>query len=368
MDKNRDQVKALEKSLEKISTENELLRQKISRIESKDKVLAQAGFYLAKNAGEIFIGKKLKSAVLGVLTELDQKKSPSKESLSELIACAFWRITRVGIFAIIFAVIPSLVLIMQTFLLKQQNDTINNQYKLIEEQGELMKNQTEASEVEVISNILQFLDPDDSFRSQLAISQLSEYGVKGTSVLLNVVSQISFDEFDELEGLEKLEEIKKLEKLEKLAWESLFQQDRLHTSRDIVEVLTSYIMYANRLYQSSKSLDRTLAGDYYIEINSLTNFSTYCYGIKQRLMKDEKLKTELYETARSVSLINYFLRSAKNWSENINMKNEYDYLDLIKQFDELFLLINRKEKIASESLVVDSLSDSIYLDNRWGFK
>lgn len=132
------------------------LEQQVSRLrEQLDKEKAKQSFrkkskrYLfSKKAAFMIIGKGLKTSLFRLYGELPDKVS--KDTFADVSAHVIWRITRIGIFTVLIAAIPLLVLFVQTLILskqnslfKTQNDLFSLQLQQVEQQNDLIKGQNQ---------------------------------------------------------------------------------------------------------------------------------------------------------------------------------------------------------------------------------
>lgn len=120
-----DRIKELEK-------ENERLKHDLERIKSISSKQSKQKRGFLKFIGHTFAGKRLKQSIYKFLDEYNKQQHVTRNTLSDLLASILYRLTRIGLFTILFAVLPSLLLIQQNFLLKQQNRKIQDQNHLAE--------------------------------------------------------------------------------------------------------------------------------------------------------------------------------------------------------------------------------------------
>ncbi len=119
---------------------------------------------VAESSTRLMIGKGLKSGFRQLLDELPDGKV-SKDTIAEIMTHTIWRITRIGTFAILMAVAPLLILIVQTGILNRQNDKLDTQNGLIGKQNQRLDQQINLEEgnrrsslVFFMSNIMDKLD------------------------------------------------------------------------------------------------------------------------------------------------------------------------------------------------------------------
>lgn len=121
----KDYIKQLEK-------ENQELKVELQQIKtnSAQKQKAKRGFI--KFIGLTFAGRKLKKSIYKVLDQYNRDRFVTREAISDLLASIVYRFTRIGLFTLIFALLPFILLIQQNILLKQQNQKIQDQNFLSE--------------------------------------------------------------------------------------------------------------------------------------------------------------------------------------------------------------------------------------------
>jgi len=134
-----------------LEKENKRLKEALDSIENKKKEKWSNRYKLTKNLSGKFLGVKLKNAINAFFTELQEDKTVSKDTASDLLAALFMRITRVGAFIIITSLLPTLLILLQVYYLKNQN-------RLITGQNARMKQQTFLQEAERRSFMIGILD------------------------------------------------------------------------------------------------------------------------------------------------------------------------------------------------------------------
>jgi uncharacterized protein YjbI with pentapeptide repeats len=117
------------------SLQKEIDKLKREKINSRSR-----NFWLLKKLGTFFIGTNLKRSILNFIDEFN-KKALTKDTLADLTANIIKRLTRVGAFALILAVLPTLLLYFQNRLINIQNTKIEEQTKLFETQTRLLDKQ-----------------------------------------------------------------------------------------------------------------------------------------------------------------------------------------------------------------------------------
>ena len=120
-----DEIKSLKQ-------ENKKLRSQLQAIADKKDRKKGVWFWLIRKSSVPLLGAKLKGSIQTALSEYKEEKTVSVDTLSNVISHLIWRLTRIGLFAFIVAVIPVLILVAQTWLVTHQNELIGNQNTLIE--------------------------------------------------------------------------------------------------------------------------------------------------------------------------------------------------------------------------------------------
>ncbi len=118
--------------IERLKTENKLLQDKLDKINKVSQKKRKFKWWLLKKSGTPILGNKLKKSINNALNEYKEYKTVSTDTVSDVSSSVIWRVTRVGLFAFLFAVVPSLVLLYQTKLIMNQNNLITSQNNLVE--------------------------------------------------------------------------------------------------------------------------------------------------------------------------------------------------------------------------------------------
>lgn len=114
------------------------------------RLFAPKGWYL-RGGVAFLLGPGLKNAIQKLLEELPGKVQ--KETIAEVATHVIWRLTRVGVFAMILGLVPFILLWQQNRLLQQQNERIYQQTFLIE-------GQRRSSLIFMMSNIMDKVDEE----------------------------------------------------------------------------------------------------------------------------------------------------------------------------------------------------------------
>ncbi len=118
--------------INQLEQENQQLKAKLEKIQDLSKKKTKRRLGAARFFGHAIAGKKLKKSIYKLLNEYNAQKNVTRETLSDFLASLIHRITRIGIVTILFAVLPSVLLLHQNTLLNQQNKKIQDQTHLAE--------------------------------------------------------------------------------------------------------------------------------------------------------------------------------------------------------------------------------------------
>lgn len=118
--------------IEELEQENQALKAKLDHIQSLSKQKNKRRLGILKFIGGAVAGRKLKRSIYNVLEEYNTQKHVSRATFSDFLASLIQRITRIGVVTILFAVLPSILLIQQNILIKKQNKKIQDQTFLAE--------------------------------------------------------------------------------------------------------------------------------------------------------------------------------------------------------------------------------------------
>lgn len=115
-----------------LERENLQLKEEIKSLKSNSEQKQKVKKGFVKFLGLTFAGKRLKKSIYLVLSQYNQERFVSREALSDLLASIVYRLTRIGVFTVVVALLPFILLIQQNLLLKQQNEKIQDQNYLAE--------------------------------------------------------------------------------------------------------------------------------------------------------------------------------------------------------------------------------------------
>lgn len=139
--------------IERLKTENKILQDKLDQLEKGKKRKKRLFSWLFKKASTPIIGSRLKKSISNAINEYKEYKTVSVDTVSDVSSNVVWRFTRIGLFAFFFAILPSTIMIIQTWLVVNQNGLVRNQNNLVE-------SQRKSSLVFVMDNVLSDLNTE----------------------------------------------------------------------------------------------------------------------------------------------------------------------------------------------------------------
>jgi len=151
-----ERIKELEK-------ENLKLKNHLKKLQKSDKSNQKKWNFFLKLIATYFAGKKLKNSIYNSIQEFNEHKIISLNTTSDLIASLIRRLTRVGVVALIFALLPTTILIYQNRLLKIQN-------KKIQEQTYLAEASRRSAQMFIMSDVLSDLNNELEVKNQGSLS------------------------------------------------------------------------------------------------------------------------------------------------------------------------------------------------------
>lgn len=166
----------IEERLSQLEAENQKLKEQLDRQENKKKNRRKLGWNFLKRSSGMILGAQLKKSIEKFLDEIAEQQRVSRETLSDLLSSIIIRLTRVGFLLILTAVLPSILLIFQTYYLGKQNTLITGQSEMFKQQNTRLDQQTYLQEAErrgqtllIMDNMLKEISTDVSRSSANAI-------------------------------------------------------------------------------------------------------------------------------------------------------------------------------------------------------
>lgn len=148
--------KSEEKRLRKLQEENLKLRAELKAMKAGRKSQEAMATWMGRHITNFFVGKGLKGALLRLYNELPGRVS--KDTMADVSSHVIWRMTRLGIYAILIAVIPLMVMGIQTYILDIQNEKLEVQNQLILNQNRRLDQQIHLDEANRRSSFVFLMD------------------------------------------------------------------------------------------------------------------------------------------------------------------------------------------------------------------
>ncbi|WP_075344313.1 pentapeptide repeat-containing protein [Tenacibaculum agarivorans] len=155
-----------EEEIAQLQEENEVLKQQLKRIDEKKAKSLRFKFFLTKKVATFFIGRNLKESIQSAIIEFNEDKKLSKDTIADVTANIIWRLTRIGIVGLLIALLPTVLLVQQNWIITKQNKLFEKQNEKIEIQTQLEEASRRSSQMfimgEVLSDINKELENKDS--------------------------------------------------------------------------------------------------------------------------------------------------------------------------------------------------------------
>jgi len=145
------------KRIKQLEKENAELKEQLSN-QTTEKT--KRGWWITKTIGNWFMGGTLRKALNQSIDELKTDGKLSQETGVHLGASIFERFTRIGLFAILAALIPILILCTQTWILNNQNELLSKQNTRLDQQTYLQEADRRSSLVFLFNNIMDAIDKE----------------------------------------------------------------------------------------------------------------------------------------------------------------------------------------------------------------
>jgi len=144
--------------IEEILAENEKLKNILGEQDERKKRRRNLGWNFLKRSSGYVLGSELKKSIERFLEEMAEQQRVSRETLSDLLTSIIIRLTRVGFLLVITAILPSILLIFQTYYLAKQNTLITGQSEMFRQQNNRLDQQTYLQEADRRGQTLLLMD------------------------------------------------------------------------------------------------------------------------------------------------------------------------------------------------------------------
>ncbi len=238
--------------LEQLQAENKQLKQQLAaQKEATQTAKAKFGRF-SKRGASLIIGSRLTEALRTVKNKTLSGKIPTSDDWLDVGAEVFYRLTRIGVFGAVMAIIPIAILSMQTCLMQNQNQLLtaqnsklDTQNTIITTQNDLLKKQTVRLDTQ---NVL-FSTQNDNLEYQNRL-------VAGQNQSLNYQNQLLFSQNIRIDTQNYLMVLQN----ERLGYQNrLFekQNTKIDTQNYLMVKQDSRLAYQNTLFEKqNKRLDQ----------------------------------------------------------------------------------------------------------------
>lgn len=120
----------LEQKNKELQSQVERLQSRLDRMEQSQQQKTKFQLWLGRVGLGFLLGSGLKSSMQQLYSELPA--NVQKDTLADVTTNVIWRVTRIGLFGLLIALIPTVLLWQQNKLLSKQNEKIDNQIELNE--------------------------------------------------------------------------------------------------------------------------------------------------------------------------------------------------------------------------------------------
>lgn len=141
----------LQQENEHLKSQVEQLQSKLNAIDKSNQQKTKFQLWLGRVGVGFLLGAGLKSSMRQLYQELPNKVQ--KDTVADVTTNVIWRLTRIGLFGVLIALIP-------TMLLWQQNQLLNKQNEKIDSQIQLEESNRRGALIVMMSNIMDKLDEE----------------------------------------------------------------------------------------------------------------------------------------------------------------------------------------------------------------
>lgn len=162
MSNTTDELKDIKEHNTALSKENTELKKRLKQLQEDKASTNKAVFDTTVKGVRLWAGADLKKSFDQVYNELPEV---SKSSFAQLSASLVKRLTRIGLFTLLFAIIPAFLILIQTGILFQQNKKLDIQNDRIQQQVYLEEASRRNNLVFLMDNVL------DQVHDELEVSK-----------------------------------------------------------------------------------------------------------------------------------------------------------------------------------------------------
>lgn len=150
-----------EEQFKALQAENAELRERLNKIDASRDKRKTTTIKFAKRFTGAFAGKWLRNSFLRLYKEIPEN-NVKKETLADVSASLLWRLTRIGVLTLFFAILPTIILLFQTNLLLRQNRILSQQNVRLDQQTNLAEANRRGTVTLEMSNIMDQIDAESN--------------------------------------------------------------------------------------------------------------------------------------------------------------------------------------------------------------
>ncbi len=180
-------------SYSNLEEENKRLKAELNAIETSKKEKKSRRLRWTKRLSSSIMGRNLKSAITNFFTELEEKRSVSKNTVSDLLSAIFMRVTRIGVYLILTSLLPTLFLLFQVYYLRNQNELITIQNRRAQEQTHLQEADRRSMMTGVLDDMIKEVTTE-GYRNNGKISKVSSTRLIALSKILKPYNYLENDQ------------------------------------------------------------------------------------------------------------------------------------------------------------------------------
>ena len=180
-----------------LEEENRRLKAELNSINTQKKEKISRRLRWTKRLSSSFMGKNLKTAITNFFTELENKRSVSKNTVSDLLSAIFMRVTRIGVYLILTSLLPTLFLLFQIYYLHNQNELISIQNTRAREQTYLQEADRRSMMTGVLDEMIKEVT-SEGYRNNGKISNANSIRLIALSKILKPYKYLENDKLTHL--------------------------------------------------------------------------------------------------------------------------------------------------------------------------
>ena len=175
-----------------LEEENKRLKAELDAINTSKKEKKSRRIRWTRRLSSSFLGQNLKSAITNFFTELEEKRSVSKNTVSDLLSAIFMRVTRIGVYLILTSLLPVLLLLFQVYYLRNQNELIGIQNERLKQQTHLQEADRRSYLTGVLDDMIKEVTAE-GYRNNGKISKVSSTRLIALSKILKPYKYLEND-------------------------------------------------------------------------------------------------------------------------------------------------------------------------------